>query len=107
VGGDRVDRGEGRRVGWAGTVYTAFTIDVFSRRIVGWKTSISKETGLVLDTIERGLRVRDYRGPDGEGKLVHHSDAGSQYTSFRFTQHLTDSGVEASIGTVGDSLLTG
>jgi putative transposase len=89
---------------WAGTVYTAFTIDVFSRRIVGWKTSMSQETGLVLDTIERGLQARDYRQPDGESKLVHHSDAGSQYTSFRFTQHLIDSGVDASIGTVGDAL---
>ena len=89
---------------WAGTVYTAFTIDVFSRKIVGWKTSMSKETGLVLDTIEMGLHARDYRGLQGEDKLVHHSDAGSQYTSFRFTQHLIDSGVEASIGTVGDAL---
>jgi putative transposase len=89
---------------WAGTVYTAFAIDVFSRKIVGWKTSMSKETGLVLDTIERGLHTRDYRGQDAECKLVHHSDAGSQYTSFRFTQHLIDSGVEASIGTVGDAL---
>jgi putative transposase len=89
---------------WAGTVYTAFAIDVFSRRIVGWTTSMSKETGLVLDTIEMGLRVRDYREQDGEGKLIHHSDAGSQYTSFRFTQHLIDSGVDASIGTVGDAL---
>jgi putative transposase len=85
-------------------VYTAFAIDVFSRRIVGWKTSMSKETDLVLDTIERGLHTRDYRQPDGESKLVHHSDAGSQYTSFRFTQHLIDSGVDASIGTVGDAL---
>ena len=59
---------------WAGTVYTAFTIDVFSRRIVGWKTSMSKETDLVLDTIEMGLHTRDYRQPDGESKLVHHSD---------------------------------
>jgi putative transposase len=62
---------------WAGTVYTAFTIDVFSRKIVGWKTSMSKETGLVLDAIEMGLQVRDYREQDGEGKLIHHSDAGS------------------------------
>jgi transposase InsO family protein len=59
---------------WAGTVYTAFTIDVFSRKIVGWTTSMSKETGLVLDTIEMGLRVRDYRGQDEGCKLVHHSD---------------------------------
>ncbi|MGH3711634.1 MAG: IS3 family transposase [Pseudonocardiaceae bacterium] len=89
---------------WAGTVYTAFAIDVFSRRIVGWKTSMSKETGLVMDTIEMGLQGRGYRRQDGKSKLVHHSDAGSQYTSFRFAQHLIDSGVEASIGTVGDAL---
>lgn len=65
---------------------------------------MSKETGLVLDSIERGLYARDYRQQDGESKLVHHSDAGSQYTSFRFTQHLIDSDVDASIGTVGDTL---
>jgi putative transposase len=59
-------------------VYTAFTIDVFSRKIVGWKTSMSKETGLVLDTIKMGLQARDYRVGDRESKLVHHSDAGSQ-----------------------------
>ena len=59
---------------WAGTVYTAFAIDVFSRRIVGWKTSMSKETGLVLDAIEMGLHARDYRQQDEKNKLVHHSD---------------------------------
>jgi putative transposase len=89
---------------WAGTVYTAFAIDVFSRRIVDWKTSMSKETDLVLDAIDMGLQQRDYHPTHGVGKLVHHSDAGSQYTSFRFTQHLIDSGIDASIGTVGDAL---
>ena len=82
----------------------AFAIDVFSRRIVGWRARMSKETDLVLDAIDMGLRQRQYRpGPDGD-KLVHHSDAGSQYTSFRFTQHLVDAGIDASIGTVGDAL---
>jgi len=62
---------------WAGTVYVAFAIDVFSRAIVGWRVSMSKETDLVLDAIDMGLRRRDCRpGDDGE-KLVHHSDAGS------------------------------
>jgi putative transposase len=89
---------------WAGTVYVAFAIDVFSRKIVGWKASMSKETDLVLDAIDEGLRDRNYRHVDGEDKLIHHSDAGSQYTSFRFTQHLIDSGIDASIGTVGDAL---
>jgi putative transposase len=89
---------------WAGTVYVAFAIDVFSRKIVGWTASMSKETDLVLDAIDMGLRDRSYRpGPDGD-KLVHHSDAGSQYTSFRFTQHLIDAGIDGSIGTVGDAL---
>jgi putative transposase len=89
---------------WTGTVYVAFCIDVFSRKIVGWTASVSKETHLVLDTIEQGLRDRNYHWIEGNNKLVHHSDAGSQYTSFRFTQHLIDSGIDASIGTVGDAL---
>jgi len=88
---------------WAGTVYVAFAIDVFSRKIVGWRASMSKETDLVLDAIDMGLRQRDYCHVDSEDKLVHHSDAGSQYTSFRFTQHLIDAGIDASIGTVGDA----
>jgi len=87
-----------------GTVYVAFALDVFSRKIVGWRASMSKQTDLVLDAIDMGLRARRYRpGPDGS-RLVHHSDAGSQYTSFRFTQHLLDAGIDASIGTVGDAL---
>jgi putative transposase len=89
---------------WAGVVYVAFAIDVFSRRIVGWKASMSKETALVLDAINQGLHTRDYRAVDGVAKLIHHSDAGSQYTSFRFTQHLVEAGIDASIGTVGDAL---
>lgn len=89
---------------WAGTVYVAFAIDVFSRSIVGWRASMSKETTLVLDAIDAGLRRRDYQWREGEDKLVHHSDAGSQYTSFRFTRHLLDSSIDASIGTVGDAL---
>jgi putative transposase len=89
---------------WAGTVYVAFAIDVFSRSIVGWKASMSKETSLVLDAIDQGLHARNYRAVDGMTRLIHHSDAGSQYTSFRFTQHLVDAGIDASIGTVGDAL---
>jgi len=88
---------------WSGTVYASFAIDVFSRFIVGWRASMSKETTLVLDAIDQGLRRRDYQWCEGQDKLVHHSDAGSQYTSFRFTQHLLDAGIDASIGTVGDA----
>jgi putative transposase len=79
---------------WAGTVYTAFAVDVFSRKIIGWKKNMSKEAGLVLDTIEMGIHARDCREQDEGCKLVHHSDAGSQYTSFWFAQHLIDSGVD-------------
>lgn len=88
---------------WSGTVYVAFAIDAFSRKIVGWRASMSKETDLVLDAIDMGLRDRDYRHAHGDDKLIHHSDAGSQYTSFRFTQHLIDADIDASIGTVGDA----
>ena len=63
---------------WAGIVYVAFAIDVFSRKIVGWRARMSKETDLVLDAIDMGLRQRHYRPEVGVGKLVHHSDAGSQ-----------------------------
>jgi putative transposase len=72
---------------WAGTVYVAFAIDVFSRKIVGWKARMSKETDLVLDAIDMGLQARKYRpGPDVD-KLVHHSDAGSQGGFNRSSQH--------------------
>ncbi len=62
---------------WAGTVYVAFAIDVFSRKIVGWQARMSKETDLVLDAIDMGLRDRHYRPGLSVDKLVHHSDAGS------------------------------
>jgi putative transposase len=61
---------------WAGTVYVAFAIDAFSRKIVGWQASISKETDLVLDAIDMGLRDRDYRPASGEDKLINHTDCG-------------------------------
>ena len=66
---------------WAGTVYVAFAIDVFSRRIVGWRVSMSKETALVLDAIDMGLRARRYRPQSGADKLVHHSDRSSRADS--------------------------
>ena len=70
---------------WSGVVYVAFVIDVFSRRIVGWKADLTMQTSLVLDTLEMALWVRDHEGqPVGEGLVAHH-DAGSQYTSFAFT----------------------
>jgi putative transposase len=89
---------------WSGVVYVALVIDIFSRRIVGWKADRSMRSDLVLDTLEMALWARDHAGtPVRGGELIHHSDAGSQYTSFAFTQRLLDAGVEASIGSVGDA----
>ncbi|MEV6957593.1 IS3 family transposase [Streptomyces sp. NPDC051183] len=89
---------------WAGVVYVAFVVDTFSRRIVGWSAATSKETQLVLDALEMALwqRDRDER-PHVRGELIHHSDAGSQYTSFKLAEHLDAAGIAASIGSVGDA----
>lgn len=89
---------------WSGIVYVAFVVDVFSRAIVGWSAATSKRAKLVLDALDMALWRRDRAGnPAGPG-LIHHSDAGSQYTSFAFTAHLLEAGIDASIGTVGDAL---
>ena len=83
---------------WAGFVYVAFVIDVFSRRIVGWRVSRSLRTDLALDALEQALHARDFHEP-----LVHHSDRGVQYLSIRYTERLADVGIECSVGSVGDS----
>ena len=89
---------------WCGIVYVAFVADIYSRAIVGWAAATHKRAKLVLDALQMALWRRDRDGrPAGPG-LVHHSDAGSQYTSFVFTAHLIEAGVDASIGTVGDAL---
>ncbi|MFC8717080.1 IS3 family transposase [Kitasatospora sp. NPDC057198] len=89
---------------FAGVVYVAFVVDTFSRRIVGWSAATTKQTRLVLDALEMALWQRDRDGhPPGQGELIHHSDAGSQYTSFRLAEHLDAVGVAASIGSVGDA----
>jgi putative transposase len=82
----------------------AFVVDIYSRAIVGWAAATHKRAKLVLDAVQMALWRRDRDGrPAGPG-LVHHSDAGSQYTSFAFTAHLIEAGIDASIGTVGDAL---
>jgi putative transposase len=88
---------------WSGVVYVAFTIDAYSRRIVGWKADTSMKTSLVLDTLEMALWARDHHGEPVEKGLVAHSDAGSQFTSFAFTQRLIQAGADPSIGSVGDA----
>jgi putative transposase len=92
---------------WSGMAFTAFVSDVFSRRIVGWRTTSSMPTSLPLDALEMALWTRQRAGhTDSHGRLpglVQHSDAGSQYTAIRYAERLTEAGALASIGTVGDS----
>jgi transposase InsO family protein len=85
---------------WEGLVFFSFVIDAFSRRIVGWQFAAHMRTDLVLDALRMALTRRDH-GADVE--LIHHSDAGSQYTSFAFQQVLDDHHVLGSIGPVGDA----
>jgi putative transposase len=89
---------------WAGFVYTAFVVDCFAQKIVAWHVATTKTTDLVMVPLRIGLWQRDRDGhPVRAGELVHHSDAGSQYTSIRFTDHLALEDVTPSIGTVGDA----
>ena len=83
---------------WQGFAYVAFIIDVYARRIVGWKLSSSQETQFVLDALEQALHARR---PSED--LIHHSDRGSQYVSIRYTERLAEAGIEPSVGSVGDS----
>jgi len=85
---------------WEGVVFFSFVIDVYSRTVVGWQFADHMRTDLVLDALRMALAQRD-AGADIE--LVHHSDAGSQYTSLDYTQTLDDHRVQASIGSVGDA----
>jgi transposase InsO family protein len=85
---------------WCGFVYVAFVIDVFARRIVGWRVSASLRTDLALDALEQAI----YDRCDADtGDLVHHSDRGTQYLSIRYTERLADAGIELSVGSRGDA----
>jgi putative transposase len=88
---------------WAGTVYVAFVIDAYSRRILGWRAALSMKTALVLDALEQALWARRRNSRADLSGLIHHNDAGSQYTSIAFTERLAAAGVSASVGTVGDA----
>jgi len=83
---------------WSGFVYVAFVVDVFSRFIVGWRVSSSLRSDLALDALEQALWARQ-----PGGGLVHHSDRGVQYLSIRYTERLAEAGIEASVGSKGDS----
>jgi len=85
---------------WEGASYFAFVIDAYSRRVVGWQLASHMRTDLVLDALRMAL---GQRRPGADFELVAHTDRGSQYTSADYTQELTDHGVLASVGTVGDA----
>src|SRR5437762_7123933 len=85
---------------WRGFVYVAFVIDVFARRIVGWRVSSSLVTDFVLDALEQAIYDRCGQTTSG---LVHHSDRGTQYLSMRYTNRLADAGIAPSVGSRGDS----
>jgi transposase InsO family protein len=83
---------------WRGFVYVAFVVDVYGRRIVGWRVASTMQAELPLDALEQALWARDV----SKG-LVHHSDRGSQYVSIKYTERLAEAGVEPSVGSVGSS----
>ena len=85
---------------WQGWLYVAFVVDVYARRIVGWRVSTSMHTDFVLDALEQALYARQ---PERNGELTHHSDRGSQYVSIRYTERLAEAGIEPSVGSKGDS----
>jgi transposase InsO family protein len=85
---------------WRGFVYVAFVIDVFARHIVGWRVSSSLATDFVLDALEQAIYDRCGAGVDA---LIHHSDRGTQYVSMRYTDRLSEAGINPSVGSRGDS----
>jgi putative transposase len=87
----------------AGWVYVAFVIDAYARRILGWKASSSMTAGLVLAAVDQAIFTRKREGVKNFEHLIHHNDAGSQYTSLRFTARLAEEGITPSIGIVGDA----
>lgn len=86
--------------GWS--AYTAFVIDAFADTIVGWECAATKATSLVESALHQAASFRDRQGNSPDG-TIHHSDAGSQYTSVRFAEALLLAGMVPSIGTVGDA----
>lgn len=83
---------------WVGFVFVAFIIDAFSRMIVGWRVARSMSADLTLDALEQALWARDITG-----RIIHHSDRGSQYLSIRYSERVAEAGIEASVGSVGSA----
>ena len=84
---------------WKGFAYVVFIINAYARRIVGWQVNVSAHAGLVLDALEQ--TVHD-RGPVKGSGLVHHSDRGSQHLSIKYTERLSEAGIEPSVDSVGN-----
>ncbi|MEV0032577.1 IS3 family transposase [Nocardia sp. NPDC050793] len=91
------------RLASGGFVYTAFVVDAYAGRIVGWECSTSKQTAFVESAIRQAAALRARQGRAWTGSTIHHSDAGSQYTSVKFGETLMLSGLRPSIGSVGDA----
>ncbi len=89
---------------WAGFTYVAFIVDVYAQRIVAWHAATTKQTDLVMVPLRMAIWQRGREGRLADpGQLIHHSDAGSQYTSLRLTEHLALEQIRPSIGSVGDA----
>jgi putative transposase len=88
---------------WSGMVYVAFVIDAYSRQIIGWRAATTMRTALVLDALEQAIWIRQRGGRGSLAGLVHHHDAGSQYTSIAFTERLAAAGAQPSVGSVGNA----
>jgi len=88
-----------------GFVYAAFVIDCYARMIVGWNVARSMTTDLVLTALEQAIWHRGIATDKLEpsARLIHHSDAGSQYLSIAHTERLAQAGIDPSVGSVGDS----
>jgi putative transposase len=88
---------------WSGMVYVAFVLDAYSRRILGWRAASSMKTALVLDALEQAVWTRRREGFAELSGLIHHNDAGSQYTSIAFSERLAEAGIDPSVGSIGDA----
>ncbi len=83
---------------WSGWLYVAITLDVFSRRVVGWSMGDTLRTELVIEALDMALWSRD-----PQPRLIHHSDRGCQYTSFAFGRRCQEAGIAPSMGSKGDA----
>jgi putative transposase len=82
---------------WSGWLYLAMVLDVYSRKIIGWAMGTNMRTALILEALQMAVTQRQPRG------VIHHSDRGSQYTSYAFGKRCREAGIMPSMGSVGDA----